>query len=110
MSLSIHYVHASTLHMYNIMVNLLLLTCLCLIYIFCTFERCTFSYCHVCIFRAIIGGYILVVMVWLYCMSCVGGVRMDSGAELAAVRQAVVGVASANGVAAIDTVSTNFSG
>ena len=44
-------------------------------------------------------------------MSCVGGLRTDSGAELAAVRQAVVGVASANGVAtAIDMVSTNFSG
>ena len=43
-------------------------------------------------------------------MSCVGGVRTDSGAELAAVRQAVVGVASANGVTAIDMVSTNFSG
>ena len=43
-------------------------------------------------------------------MSCVGGLRTDSGAELAAVRQAVVGVASANGVATIDMVSANFSG
>ncbi|CAI8022751.1 Citramalyl-CoA lyase, mitochondrial [Geodia barretti] len=42
-------------------------------------------------------------------LASIGGVRTDSGAELAAVRQAVVGVASANGVAAIDMVSTNFS-
>ena len=83
--------------------NYSLLTC-------CVFNF-PFAYCYVrIIFMAIITEAIIIPVVMGYCMSCVGGVRTDNGAELAAARQTVVGVASANGVAAIDMVSTNFSG
>ena len=44
------------------------------------------------------------------CDVLVGGVRAKAGSELVHARQTVVGVASANGVSAIDMVSTDFTG
>ena len=44
------------------------------------------------------------------CISVSGGVRSDSSWELSHVRQSVVTVARAHGVAAIDMVHTDFTG